>query len=188
MSLPPDMTQILQEWNQGDSSALDKLFPLVYDELHQIASRYLRRERPDHTLQTTALVHEAYLKLLGEQDLQWQNRAHFFGVAARMMRHILVNHALALKTEKRGGGHKVTLNEVIGVPDDRQNWEILALNQALTKLEAMDQRKSKVVELKFFAGLSNEEVAAVLGISLATMNREWRLTRAWLVNEIKVCE
>lgn len=188
MSLPPDMTQILQEWNQGDSSALDKLFPLVYDELHQIASRYLRRERPDHTLQTTALVHEAYLKLLGEQDLQWQNRAHFFGVAARMMRHILVNHALALKTEKRGGGHKVTLNEVIGVPDDHQNWEILALNQALTKLEAMDQRKSKVVELKFFAGLSNEEVAAVLGISLATMNREWRLTRAWLVNEIKVCE
>jgi RNA polymerase sigma factor (TIGR02999 family) len=184
MDSPKEVTQMLMAWRKGDKTALDKLLPVVYDELHRIAGNYLRRERPNHTLQTTALVHEAYLRLADEQDIQWQNRTHFFAVAAQMMRRILVNYAVAQKTEKRGGDlFKLPLDEAILLPE-KQNMDILALNDALNDLEIMDPRKSRIVELRFFAGLSNEEIAEVMEISLATVNREWRLIKAWLYNEV----
>jgi RNA polymerase sigma factor (TIGR02999 family) len=184
MGSPKDVTKMLMDWREGDKTALDRLLPVVYDELRRIAGSYLRRERSNHTLQTTALVHEAYLRLVGEQDTQWQNRAHFFAVAAQMMRNILVSYAVAQKAEKRGGNiYKFPLDEAIGMPE-RRDMDVLALNDALNDLATMDPRKSRVVELRFFAGLSNEEIAEVMGISLATVNREWRLIKAWLYNEV----
>ena|SRR5438876_12106340 len=160
--------------------------PLVYDELRRIANGYLRRENPNHTLQTTALVHEAYLRLIDQRNVQWQNRAHFFGIAAQMMRRILVNYALAQQAEKRWGGKsRLTLSKVADLADE-QDLDIVVLDDALNKLAAMDERKSRLVELRFFGGLSMEETAEVLGVSLATAKREWGLARAWLYREMKV--
>jgi RNA polymerase sigma factor (TIGR02999 family) len=184
MTSPNEVTQLLQNWKNGDKTALDKLMPVVYDELRRIASRFLKQQRPNHTLQTTALVHEAYVRLVGKQDMEWQNRAHFFGVAARMMRFILMDYALAQQTEKRGGGNlKLSLDEAMTLPE-KNELDVAALNDSLNTLAEVDERRSQIVELKFFSGLSNEEVAEVMGISLATVNREWRMARAWLQSEL----
>ena len=184
MPKPENVTQLLLDWKSGDKSALDRLMPIVYDELRHIASRYLRKHPPGHILQTTLLVHEAYLKLADNQVLNWQNRAHFFGVAARIMRNLLVNYSVANKADKRGGGSiKLSLDEVT-VLAEKPAFEVLELNDALNRLAAMNERQSQIVELRFFTGLNNDEIAEVLGISLATVNREWRLSRAWLHSEI----
>jgi RNA polymerase sigma factor (TIGR02999 family) len=185
MDDPQDITQMLNSWRNGDESALNKLMPAIYSELHKIAAGYLSKERPDHTLQATALIHEAYLQLVKDQDSQWQNRKHFFRAAAQVMRHILVNHALARKTDKRGGAEiKYTLDEAIGISEGK-DWDIVALNDALNNLAKFDARKSQLVELRFFGGFSLEEIAEMMETSLATVNREWRLTKAWLHGEIK---
>src|SRR5262245_58414060 len=187
MASPKEVTRMLKDWNNGDSSALEKLIPIVYDELKRIASGYLRRERPDHTLQTTALVHEAFMQLVDKQDMEWNDRVHFFRVAAQIMRHILVNHALTNKAAKRGGGDlKLSLDDAIGTADKQEkDFDLLALNDALDRLAEIDERKSQLVELRFFAGLSNEETAEVMGISLTTFKREWRMTKAWLHCELE---
>lgn len=183
MDTPHDITRLLSQWKGGDKEALDRLVPIVYQDLKQMAKRYLRHERPEHTLQTTALVNEAYMKLAQGDKVNWQDRQHFFRVVARIMRHILVNYALANQAEKRGGGvkNKVVLDNVIFlVASEGVNMEITALNDALEKLAEIDERKSQIVELRYFAGLSQEQTAEALGISRATLNREWRLAKAWL--------
>jgi RNA polymerase sigma factor (TIGR02999 family) len=180
-----NVTELLLSLTGGDQSALDKLLPLVYNELRGLAERYLRRERADHTLQATALVHEAYLRLVDQNNVQWQNRAHFFGVAAQMMRRILVDHARASQTQKRGAGAlKVSLDELIELPAERATSEMLALDEALTALESFDAQKSRVVELRFFGGLSIEETAEVMGVGTATVTRQWRMAKAWLYKEV----
>jgi len=182
--LTPDVTRLLQNWSEGDQNALDQLTPVVYDELRRLAASYMRRERHDHTLQSTALVNEAYLKLVDQKNVVWQNRAHFFGIAAQMIRRILVDHARAHKAEKRGGGMGVlSLDEAIGVPE-RRDIEILSLNDALTRLSELDPQQGRIVELRFFTGLSIEETAEVVGVSPATVKREWAAARAWLFREI----
>jgi RNA polymerase sigma-70 factor (ECF subfamily) len=186
MTTPPqrDVTQLLLDWSAGQRNALDKLLPLVYDELRQLADRYLRRERSDHTLQATALVHEAYLKLIDQTNVQWQNRAHFFGVAAQAMRRILVDHARGHHAQKRGsGGQKLLLDEALVVSDERAS-EVVALDDALTELAKVDPLKSRIVELRFFGGLSIEETAEVLDIGTATVIRQWRMAKAWLYKEV----
>jgi RNA polymerase sigma factor (TIGR02999 family) len=183
---PPshDVTRILRAWSDGDRGALDELIPVVYEELRRQAARYLRRERPDHTLQTTALIHEAYVRLVDQRDVRWQNRAHFFGVAAQLMRRILVDHARKDRALKRGGvADKLPLEEAVpvsGAPD----INLMALDEALTKLAALDERKSRVVELKYFGGLTAEEAAEVLRVSPATVRHDWSLAKAWLRREI----
>ncbi|MBL8208404.1 MAG: sigma-70 family RNA polymerase sigma factor [Blastocatellia bacterium] len=173
------------EWRGGDRAALDQLLPLVYHELHQQAARYLRRERPDHTLQATALVHEAYLQLVDQTQVNWQNRAHFFGAAAQAMRRILVDSARAHQAEKRGAGvANLPLDEAIGVADKR-SADLIALDDALKTLANMDAQQCRVVELRYFGGLSIEETAEVLGISPATVKREWNSAKVWLHHEIK---
>ncbi|MEP7363975.1 MAG: sigma-70 family RNA polymerase sigma factor [Acidobacteriota bacterium] len=180
----PDVTILLDNWSKGDQNALDQLTPVVYDELRRLAASYMRRERQDHTLQSTALVNEAYLKLIDQKNVVWQNRAHFFGIAAQMIRRILVDHARAHKAEKRGGGAGVlSLDEAIGVPEKR-DIEILSLNDALTQLSELDPQQGRIVELRFFTGLSIEETAEVVGVSPATVKREWAAARAWLFREI----
>lgn len=180
----PDVTMLLDSWSKGDQNALDQLTPVVYDELRRLAASYMRRERQDHTLQSTALVNEAYLKLVDQKNVVWQNRAHFFGIAAQMIRRILVDHARAHKAEKRGGGAGVlSLDEAIGVPEKR-DIEILSLNDALTRLTELDPQQGRIVELRFFTGLSIEETAEVVGVSPATVKREWAAARAWLFREI----
>lgn len=175
-----NVTQYLVEWNEGNPDALDKLMPLVYGELRRLARGYLRRERPGHTLQPTALVHEAFLRLIDQNAVRWQNRAHFFGIAAQMMRRILVNHAVNRRAGKRGGSaRKVSLDEATGLAEHR-DIDVIALNEALTELEAIDPRQSRVVELRFFGGLSIEESAEVLSLSTATVKREWSTARLWL--------
>jgi RNA polymerase sigma factor (TIGR02999 family) len=179
------VTELLHAWHDGDHAARDRLMPLVYAELHRCAVAYLRRERGDHTLQPTALVHEAYLRLVNQDRTAWKNRAQFFGVAAQMMRRILVDHARAGKRAKRSGGLvRVTLDERVagGPPPD---IDVLALDQALTRLAAFDARKSTVAELRFFSGLSLEETGHVLAISVATVEREWQAARAWLYAALK---
>src|SRR4028118_290462 len=185
MSEHTDITQLLIEWNGGDESALEQLMPLVYGELHQIARRHLRRESPERTLQTTALVHEAYLRLIDQTRANWQNRAQFFGVAANMMRRILIDHARKRVRDKRGGGAiKLSLDDgSVDVSDERAS-ELVALDEALEKLAAQDADKARLVELRYFGGLSIEETAEVLGVSIATVNRQWRLAKAWLYKEI----
>ena len=178
-----EITRLLLAWSEGDRGALERLLPLVYRELKQIAERYLRRERQDHTLQTTALVHEAYLKLIDQRDVRWQNRAHFFGVAAQAMRRILVDHARSYKTDKRAGVKISLEDENIDVSEQRAG-ELLALDDALDKLVQIDPQKSRIVELRFFGGLSIEETAEVLDIGTATVNRQWRLAKAWLYDAI----
>src|SRR6476646_247564 len=179
-----DVTLLLESWSNGDRMAFEKLMPLVYDELHRLAQRYLRRERSDHTLQSTALVHEAYLKMVDQKNVRWQNRAHFFGVAAQSIRHILVDHARSHLAAKRGAGAaKLSLDEAIGVPEKRE-VDLLALDQALEGLAVLDPQQGRIVELRFFGGLSIEETAEVLHISPATVKRDWVMAKAWLYREM----
>lgn len=178
------VTELLHRWNQGDREAMDRLMPIVYDELRRLAAGYLKAERPGHTLQPTALVHEAYLRLVRQDRVEWQNRAHFFGIAARMMRRVLVDHARRRQAEKRdSGGFRLTIQigEVLEVPRDP---ELLELDHALGRLERLDADQARVVELRFFGGLTVEETATVLGISTATVKREWRTAKAFLRTEI----
>ena len=186
MSSTPDVTQLLLKWSNGDRDALENLLPLVYRELHQLASRYLRRERSDHTLQATALVHEAYLKLIDQREVKWQNRAHFYGVAAQAMRRILVDHARGHMAAKRGsGGVKLSLedNEAAIVSAEKAE-ELVALDEALNRLSEIDPQKSRIVELRFFGGLSIEETAEVMGVSAPTVKRQWRMAKAWLYGQL----
>jgi RNA polymerase sigma-70 factor, ECF subfamily len=179
-----DVTGLLRQWTEGDQDALQKLMPIVYEELRRLAGHYLRLERPDHTLQPTALVHEAFLRLVGQREVVWQNRAHFFGIAAQMMRRILVDHARRRKAAKRDApAFRVELEQPGAEAADREP-ELLALDEALTQLEAMDPRQGRIVELRFFGGLTVEETAEVAGISTATVKREWRTARAWLRREL----
>jgi len=178
------ITELLVAWSGGDQEALDRLMPLVYDELHRQAARFLSRERSGHTLQPTALVNEVYLRLVDQSQVKWQNRAQFFGIAAQMMRRILVSNARARHAEKRGGREQcLTLNEEVAIFPQR-DINLLALDDALTKLEAIDPEKSKMVELRFFSGLSIEETAEVLTVSPRTVDRQWQTAKAWLYREI----
>ena len=179
------VTQLLLEWGAGDRAALDQLLPLVFDELRRLAHSYLRRERAGHTLQPTALVNEAYLRLVGQQGVRWQSRAQFFGIAANLMRQILVDHARQRAAEKRGGAdqQRLSLTQAERVAG-RADVDVLALNVALERLAEFDPQQARIVELKFFAGLTIEETAEVLGISHATIERDWKLARAWLKREL----
>lgn len=182
---PGQVTRLLNEWSDGDSTALDELMPILYDELRGLAAHYLRRERADHTLQPTALVHEAYFRLVAQNDVHWQSRAHFFGVAAQMMRRVLIDHAKSHRRAKRGGGLiKVELDQAAGLSEE-QAVEVIALDDALDALARIDLRKSKIVELRYFGGLSVEETAEVLSVSPNTVMRDWAMAKAWLYNEIK---
>mgnify|MGYP003871718117 CR=1 FL=1 len=184
MSTHQDITQLLLRATDGEQRAVDVLLPAVYDELRQIADRCLRRERADHTLQTTALVHEAYLKLIDQRQVHWQNRAHFFAIAAQAMRRILVNHAKGVNRLKRGGNRdRVPLDDAVAFTPD-QDIDLVALDEAMQRLAAFDPRKSKLVELRFFGGMSVEESAEVLGIAPATVKRDWNFAKAWLLREI----
>jgi RNA polymerase sigma factor (TIGR02999 family) len=189
MERPPSPTErpvtaLLARWRAGDTKALESLIPLVYEELRSLAQHYLRRERPDHTLRSTALVHEAYMRLAGHEPPTLHNRSHFFGIAARLMREILVEHARAQQAAKRGGGaFTLTLDEALRVPD-RTDVDVLLLDDALKELARLDERQSRIVELRYFTGLSIDETAEVMGISAATVSREWTTARAWLHREI----
>lgn len=179
-----DLTGLLHDWREGDKAALDRLTPIVYDELRRIAHRYVQRERDGHTLQTTALVNEAYLRLAGQQKVDWQNRAHFFAVTAQVMRHILIDHARRRRYAKHGGElQQVPLDEA-GVMSHERAGELIALDEALDELAKLDPRKSRVVELRYFGGLSLEETAEVLEISLMTVRRDWRAAKAWLYKRV----
>jgi RNA polymerase sigma factor (TIGR02999 family) len=185
MDTAPDVTQLLLAWSDGDREALDELTPLIYRELKKLAESYLRRERVGHTLQPTALAHEAYIKLIDQQNVRWQNRAHFFGIAAQAMRRILVDHARARLAGKRGSGAAVVaLDDAVDVSDQRAD-QLIALDEALKSLAELDPDKSRVVELKYFGGMTLEEIAEVLGVSRATVIREWRMAKAWLYGELK---
>ncbi len=182
--LDGDITQWLAGLEAGDATALDTVFGLIYDELQTRAHQYLRSERQNHTLNTTALVHEAYLKLVGQQAVSWKNRAHFLGVASIVMRRILINHARNVRAGKRGGGAApATLLDDLVVREDRSE-HLLALDEALERLAALNERQSKVVEMRYFGGLQHEEIAEVLDISVPTVGRDWRLARAWLNREL----
>jgi len=185
MTRPPhEVTQLLVAWGDGDQSALDKLMPLVYDELHRLARRYMAQERPEHTLQTSALVNEAYVRLIDQRNVHWQNRAQFFGIAATSMRRILVSYARRRKRAKRGAGAlQISLDEAAILSDERAS-EMVALDEALENLAAVDPRKSQVVELRFFGGLSIDETAEVLKVSPGTVMRDWTLAKAWLRQEV----
>jgi RNA polymerase sigma-70 factor, ECF subfamily len=181
----PNVTELLLEWQQGDREALDRLTPLVYDELRRIAHRYVQRERQGQTLETTALVNEAYLRLVNQQKVDWQNRAHFFAVTAQVMRHILIDHARKRRYMKHGGeAHLVSIDEAALMTKVRAA-ELISLDEALSELARIDPRKSRVVELRYFGGLSLEETADVLEISLMTVRRDWRAAKAWLYKEVK---
>ena len=185
MESPEGITQLLVDWGNGDQAALERLMPLVYAELRRLATNYLRRERTGHTLQPTALVNEAYLKLVGQKNAKWQNRAHFFAISAQLMRRILVDYARSRNYLKRGGGMpKVSLSEAAGVSVERAA-DFVALDDALESLAAIDPRKSRIVELRFFGGLSVEETAEVLDVSPRTIKRDWSLAQAWLHRELK---
>jgi len=182
--LSQNITHLLKEWSDGDERALDKLTPLVYEELRRQAARYLRRERAGHTLQTTGLINEAYLRLIDAKDVRWQSRAHFFAIAANLMRRVLVDHARRRDAEKRGGEHlRLTLDETLAVTST-PDVDVLAIDEALNKLAIIDSQQAQVVELRFFSGLSVEETAAALGVSPATVKRDWSVARAWLRREI----
>jgi RNA polymerase sigma factor (TIGR02999 family) len=185
MAMPPsEVTALLEQWSTGREDALDQLLPAIYDELRRLASSYVRRERQDHTLQATALVHEAFLKLVDQRVVRWQNRAHFFGIAAQVMRRILVDYARAHTAAKRGSGERpVSLDEALVVAAT-SGVDLLALNQALTRLAELDPRQGRIVELRFFGGLTIEETGEVLGIAPATIGREWTLAKAWLYAEL----
>jgi RNA polymerase sigma-70 factor, ECF subfamily len=181
---PKEVTRLLSEWSSGDRTALDRLMSVVYRELHRLARGYLRDERPGHTLQTTALVHEAYVRLVDQERIQWQNRAQFFGVAAGMMRRVLIDHSRMHRRAKRGGGAvRVSLDEAEGICQE-QRVDLIALDDALTALSAVDPRKGRTVELRYFGGLSVEETAEVLQVSVNTVVRDWNVARAWLYREL----
>ena len=186
MQDPEGITQLLIRWKGGDQAALEQLMPLVYSELRRLAANYLRREREGHTLQPTALVNEAYLKLVDQRNPKWQNRAHFYGIAAQVMRRILVDHARMRDAEKRGGAnqHRLSITSAEAI-STKPNFDVLALHEALEELTAMDPQQGKIVELKFFGGLSIEEVAEVLGIGHATVERDWKMARAWLRRKLE---
>ena len=181
---PEELSQLLRDWSNGDHAALDKVMPVVYQELRRLARHYMRRERADHTLQTTALVNEAYLRLADYKKMRWQSRTHFFAVSAQVMRRILVEHARSRNFAKRGGGvQKVELDETAFVSAGR-SAEVIAVDEALSELESWDARKGRIVELRFFGGLSIEETAEVLKVSPTTVQREWRSAKAWLYKAI----
>jgi RNA polymerase sigma-70 factor (ECF subfamily) len=180
----PEITQLLVAWSEGDQAAMERLTPVVYAELHRLAARHMAGERPGHLLQTTALVNEAYLRLIDWKNVKWQNRAHFFGMAAHMMRRILVDFARNQGREKRGAGAiRVPLSEATDAASPR-SADLVAIDDALKTLETLDQRQSRVVELRFFGGLSLEETAAALGVSVGTVRRDWSLAQAWLYKEL----
>ena len=181
---PQNVTKLLAQWSNGDQGALEALIPLVYEELRRVARYYLKQEKQNHTLSSTALVHEAYLRLVNQKEVTWQNRAHFFAVAAQMMRRILVDHARRRGYAKRGGGAMtLALEEAVATPQ-RREIDLVALDDALDSLAKLDQRQSRMVELRFFGGLSIEETSEVLGVSMPTVKREWASARAWLYREI----
>jgi RNA polymerase sigma factor (TIGR02999 family) len=186
MDQPESVTQLLINWSNGDQAALDKLMPLVLSELRRMASNYLRRERVGHTLQPTALVNEAYLRLVDQKGARWQNRAQFYGIAAQLMRRILVDHARVKHAEKRGGSEQqrlsITSAQALGTKPD---LDVLALHEALEELATIDPQQSRIVELKFFGGLSIEETAEVLGVGHATVERDWKMARAWLRRKLE---
>jgi len=185
MDTAPDVTQLLLAWSDGNRDALDELTPLIYRELKKLAESYLRRERVGHTLQPTALAHEAYIKLIDQHNVRWRNRAHFFGIAAQAMRRILVDHARARLAGKRGsGGAVVSLDEAIDVSDPRAD-QLIALDEALKRLAQLNPNRGRVIELRYFGGLTLEETAEVLGVSRATVIREWRMAKAWLYGVLK---
>ena len=186
MPAPEGVTQLLVDWSKGDQAALDKLMPLVYSELRRLATNYLRRERAGHTLQPTALVNEAYLKLIDQKHARWQNRAQFFGISAQLMRRILVDHARQHQAAKRGGADQQRLSVTSAEQIVQQpQVDLLALNEALDELATMDPQQSRVVELRFFGGLSIEEAAEVLGVGHATVERDWKMARAWLRRQLE---
>ena len=179
-----DVTQLLQQWRAGNKQAVDQLLPLVYSELRRLASIHLRNERPGHTLQSTALVHEAYLRLIGQRDVDWQSRAHFFGLASQMIRRILVDHARNRNAAKRGAGvTRLALDEEIGT-GGKKDVDLEALDDALNGLQSIDPQQARIVELRFFGGLTVEQTSEVMGISPATIYREWATARAWLFREL----
>ena len=181
---PSQVTKLLQGWRAGDPQALDALLPLVYDELRRLAHYHLRNERPNHTLQSTALVHEAYFRLVGQDFPEWKSRAHFFAIAAQLMRQILVDYARRQRASKRGGGIcMLPLDDAAALPQSK-DVDVLALDDALNALAELDPRQTRVVELRFFAGLSLEEISEVMGIATATVQRDWTAARAWLYREI----
>jgi RNA polymerase sigma factor (TIGR02999 family) len=181
---PHDVTQLLIAWSNGDQAAREGLMTIVYDELHRLARRYMRNESPGHTLQTSALVNEAFIRLVDQKNVHWQNRSHFFGIAAQMMRRILVDYARSRNYAKRGGGaRQLSLDEGLIVSDER-SAEVVAVHEALEELAKIDQRKTQIVELKFFGGLSIEETAKVLAVSPGTVARDWTMAKAWLRREI----
>jgi RNA polymerase sigma-70 factor (ECF subfamily) len=185
---PKPVTELLMSWSNGDLKAREELMPLVYDELRRLAASYLRRERPDHTLQPTALVNEAYLRLVEEKRVHWQGKSHFFGVSAKLMRRILVDHARSHLAEKRGSGiAKVALTEAIAMSKE-QPADLLALDESLTRLAELDPQQSRIVELRIFAGLTVEETAQSLNISPATVKRDWAVAKAWLLREVHKAE
>jgi RNA polymerase sigma-70 factor, ECF subfamily len=181
----PDVTVLLLELTRGNQEAASKLMPLVYNELRRLARGYMRRERPDHTLQATALVHEAYLKLVKQHSVDWQGRSHFFGIAAQSMRRILIDHARGHLREKRGGAQEVVPLDEALVFSPRQSAELVRLDEALERLAKLDPRQSRIVELRFFGGLSVEETAGFLGISPKTVKRDWSMAKAWLRSELR---
>ncbi len=179
-----EITQLLLAWGKGDEGAFDRLMPLVYDEMRKIARRYMSRQRPDHTLQTTALVNEAYLRLIDSSKVQWQNRAHFYAISAQLMRRILVDFARARTNQKRGGGaQKVVLDEALTITSE-PGADLIALDDALNELAKLDRRQSQIVELRYFGGLSEDETAEILDISARTVRRDWSLARAWLYRQL----
>lgn len=184
----PDVTAILHDVSAGKLGAVDRLLPVVYEQLLDLASRYLSRERADHTLQATALVHEAYINLVDQTRVEWQNRAHFLGVAATAMRRLLINHAVRRRTAKRGGDQqRLEWDDALAVYEERA-IDLIALDDALKRLAEIDPRQARVVELRFFGGLSNQEIAEVLAVSIRTVEREWRMARAWLKSELRDAE
>ena len=181
---PNEITVLLNDWSQGDEFALEQLMPLVYEEMRKMARQYMRSQRIGHTLQPTALIHEAYVKLSGADERNWKNRAHFFGVASQAMRHILVDYVRSQKFQKRGGdAHKIELSEAMLVSNERASG-LVELDEALKALSKLDERKGRVVELKYFGGLSNEEMAEVLNVSSKTIIRDWQFARSWLLREM----
>lgn len=179
-----NLTELLRDWRQGDRTALDRLTPLVYDEIRRIAHRYMDRERQGHTLQTTALINEAYLRLLGQRQVDWNSRTHFYAVVAQVMRHVLIDHARSRLYLKRGGeAQRVPFDEATLMSTERAT-ELMALDEALTTLAELDARKARVIELRYFGGFSLEETAAVLGVSVMTVRRDWRAAKAWLFQQV----
>ena len=186
MDHPPEITELLHEWSNGNQQALEDLMPIVYDELHKQASRYLRRERRNHTLQTTALIHEAYIRLVEQRNVNWESRTHFFAIAAKLMRRILVDHARSRNRLKRGGDvQTVPFEETTMIVDKGRTVDLLLLDEALNRLMELDERQVRVVELRYFSGLNLEETASALNVSRTTVANDWNMAKAWLHRELK---